>query len=93
MMHAGGRLHSYVSTLKKFQPRTLTRKVFCCYAAYTEFHRGPSWKNFFSNLALGENRADTVRAQLERLGISPSRIRTISYGKEKPFCTDETEAC
>src|SRR5664279_2462187 len=45
------------------------------------------------NLALGDNRADAVRDQLERLGISAGRIRTISYGKEKPFCTEETEAC
>jgi len=45
------------------------------------------------NLGLGDNRADAVRDQLERLGISAGRIRTISYGKEKPFCTEETEAC
>jgi len=45
------------------------------------------------NLALGENRADAVRNELERLGIGASRIRTISYGKEKPFCSVETEAC
>ena len=45
------------------------------------------------NLGLGDNRADTVRNELERLGVSANRIRTISYGKEKPFCTEETEAC
>jgi len=45
------------------------------------------------NLGLGDNRADAVRDQLERLGISADRIRTISYGKEKPFCTEETVAC
>ena len=45
------------------------------------------------NLALGDGRADSVRDQLERLGVSADRIRTISYGKEKPFCTEETEAC
>ena len=45
------------------------------------------------NLGLGDNRADAVRDQLARLGISADRIRTISYGKEKPFCTEETEAC
>jgi peptidoglycan-associated lipoprotein len=45
------------------------------------------------NLGLGDNRADTVRNELERLGVSADRIRTISYGKEKPFCTEETEAC
>jgi len=45
------------------------------------------------NLALGTNRADGVRAQLQKLGISADRIRTVSYGKEKPFCTDENEQC
>jgi peptidoglycan-associated lipoprotein len=45
------------------------------------------------NLALGDNRADMVRDQLEKLGIKADRIQTISYGKEKPFCTEETAAC
>ena len=45
------------------------------------------------NLALGDGRATTVSKQLEDLGVAPNRIRTISYGKEKPFCTEETEAC
>jgi len=45
------------------------------------------------NLGLGDNRADAVRDQLERLGVKSDRIRTISHGKEKPFCTEETEAC
>ena len=45
------------------------------------------------NLALGDNRADMVRDQLEKFGVSADRIRTISYGKEKPFCNEDTEAC
>jgi peptidoglycan-associated lipoprotein len=45
------------------------------------------------NLALGSNRADTVRDQLVRLGISTDRIKTISYGKEKPFCSEENDQC
>ena len=45
------------------------------------------------NLALGDSRADSVRDQLERLGIKADRIRTISYGKERPFCNEQTEAC
>lgn len=45
------------------------------------------------NLTLGDNRARVVRDQLERMGISGDRIQTISYGKEKPFCTEETEEC
>jgi peptidoglycan-associated lipoprotein len=45
------------------------------------------------NLALGENRANSARASLVSAGVSASRLRVISYGKEKQFCTDETESC
>lgn len=45
------------------------------------------------NLALGVKRANTVRDSLIQGGIDPSRIKTISYGKEKPFCSDENEVC
>ena len=45
------------------------------------------------NLALGENRAQAAKQALVQAGVSATRIRTISYGKEKPFCTASTEAC
>jgi len=45
------------------------------------------------NLALGDNRANATKQALISLGISANRIRTISYGKEKPFCTESTESC
>ncbi|HWB33645.1 MAG TPA: OmpA family protein [Acidobacteriaceae bacterium] len=45
------------------------------------------------NLALGENRANAAKNALVNAGVAPSRIRVVSYGKEKQFCTDETEAC
>jgi peptidoglycan-associated lipoprotein len=45
------------------------------------------------NLALGENRANAARAALVSAGVSANRLRVISYGKEKQFCTDETESC
>jgi peptidoglycan-associated lipoprotein len=45
------------------------------------------------NLALGERRAAAVRQYLSSLGISADRLTTISYGKEKPVCTDEDETC
>jgi peptidoglycan-associated lipoprotein len=45
------------------------------------------------NLALGDNRANSTKQALISLGIPAARIRTISYGKEKPFCTESTEAC
>lgn len=45
------------------------------------------------NLALGQNRADSAKKALVSAGIAASRIRVISYGKEKPFCTESTEEC
>lgn len=45
------------------------------------------------NLALGDNRANAVKTALVQLGIPASRLRTISYGKEKPFCTESNEQC
>jgi peptidoglycan-associated lipoprotein len=45
------------------------------------------------NLALGENRANSAKTALVNAGVAASRIRVVSYGKEKQFCTDETEAC
>jgi peptidoglycan-associated lipoprotein len=45
------------------------------------------------NLALGDNRALAAKQALVSMGISANRIKTISYGKEKPFCTESNEAC
>jgi peptidoglycan-associated lipoprotein len=45
------------------------------------------------NLALGDRRASAVKDALTAAGVNASRIKTISYGKEKPFCTESNEAC
>jgi peptidoglycan-associated lipoprotein len=45
------------------------------------------------NLALGTNRAETVKSALVQAGVAANRIKTISYGKEKPFCTEHNEQC
>ena len=45
------------------------------------------------NLALGERRASTVKETLIRQGVDANRIKTVSYGKEKPFCTEDNEQC
>jgi peptidoglycan-associated lipoprotein len=45
------------------------------------------------NLALGDQRASAVKNALTAAGLSASRIKTISYGKEKPFCSESNEAC
>ena len=45
------------------------------------------------NIALGQKRADEVKAYYVRLGIPADKIATVSYGKEKPVCTEATAAC
>lgn len=45
------------------------------------------------NLSLGEGRANAAKDYLASLGIDSSRIRTVSYGEERPFCSEETEEC
>jgi peptidoglycan-associated lipoprotein len=45
------------------------------------------------NLALGENRAQAAKQVFVQAGIPATRMRTISYGKERPFCSESTEAC
>jgi peptidoglycan-associated lipoprotein len=45
------------------------------------------------NLALGQNRADAAKNALVSAGVAASRIRVVSYGKEKPFCSESTEEC
>lgn len=45
------------------------------------------------NLALGQKRAKSVRDYYVRLGVPESVLGTISYGEEKPLCTEQTDAC
>jgi len=45
------------------------------------------------NLALGERRANAAKNYLIALGIDQNRMQTISYGKERPVCTDNSESC
>jgi len=45
------------------------------------------------NLALGQRRANAVKEYLVSLGIPADHLSTTSWGKEKPFCTESTEAC
>ena len=46
------------------------------------------------NMGLGDNRANIVRDILAKHGVTGDRVHTISYGKERPFCTkSEDESC
>ena len=45
------------------------------------------------NLGLGDRRANSAKEYLVSLGIQADRVRTISYGKERPQCTEPNETC
>jgi peptidoglycan-associated lipoprotein len=45
------------------------------------------------NLALGQKRADSAKNALVTAGVAANRVRVISFGKEKPFCSQSTEEC
>ncbi len=45
------------------------------------------------NLGLGDRRASAVKQYIVSLGVSADRISTVSFGKEKPFCMEHSEAC
>ncbi len=45
------------------------------------------------NVALGDKRAQAVKDFFETMGISSAQLTVISYGKDKPVCTDQTEDC
>lgn len=45
------------------------------------------------NLALGDRRAQAARQFLISLGVAADRLETVSWGKERPFCTESNEEC
>ncbi len=45
------------------------------------------------NLALGQKRADAAKNYLIGLGVDAKGLDTISYGKERPVCTEHNEGC
>jgi peptidoglycan-associated lipoprotein len=45
------------------------------------------------NIGLGERRAQAAKNYLISLGISATRMDTVSWGKERPFCTEHDESC
>jgi len=45
------------------------------------------------NLTLGTNRAEAVKNALVQQGVSAGMLRTVTFGKEKPFCTESNESC
>jgi len=45
------------------------------------------------NIALGQRRADSTKNYLANLGVSSSRMKTVTYGEERPVCHESNEAC
>lgn len=45
------------------------------------------------NIALGDRRAVSAKNYLMNLGVAGERLNTISYGEERPLCTQHTESC
>src|SRR4029077_12061617 len=45
------------------------------------------------NVALGDRRSDAAKDFLVSQGVAADRIQTVSYGKERPFCTQSNESC
>lgn len=45
------------------------------------------------NIALGDRRANSAKGYLKNLGVSADRMSTVSYGKERPLCTQHDESC
>jgi flagellar motor protein MotB len=45
------------------------------------------------NLALGDRRANSVAGYLVDLGFARERLRTVTYGRERPQCADSQESC
>jgi peptidoglycan-associated lipoprotein len=45
------------------------------------------------NLALGERRAAAAKDYLSSLGVGAARLRTLSYGEERPQCSESSESC
>jgi peptidoglycan-associated lipoprotein len=45
------------------------------------------------NLALGDRRANAVKQYLVGQGIAESRLSSVSYGEERPVCSEQTESC
>lgn len=74
-------LQAQAAWLSKYPQVTLTLEGHCDERGTREY-----------NLALGERRANSARAYLISLGVDPSRLQVISYGKDRPFAvgSDET---
>lgn len=78
---ARGTLEAQAAWLKKYPALGITVEGHCDERGTREY-----------NLGLGERRANSVKDYLTALGVSPSRVKTISYGEERPVALGSTNA-
>ncbi|MAF47498.1 MAG: peptidoglycan-associated lipoprotein Pal [Rhodospirillales bacterium] len=76
-----GQLEKQAAWLKKYPSVSITIEGHCDERGTREY-----------NLALGERRANSTRDFLVALGVNPNRLKTISYGKERPVALGHEEA-
>jgi peptidoglycan-associated lipoprotein len=79
---AQAKLRGQAVWLKQYANRTLTVEGHCDERGTREY-----------NLGLGERRANAVKQFLIAEGVAAGRVKTISYGKERPTCVASEEAC
>jgi peptidoglycan-associated lipoprotein len=75
-------LRKQAQWLNQYPARTVTVEGHCDERGTREY-----------NLGLGDRRANAVKQYLVSLGVNASRVKTISYGKERPLCVNSNEEC
>ena len=87
--------------LDQYDLRPESRTTIAAWAAWLKAHPGARMRVEGNadergtreyNLALGERRANSVKDYLVALGVNPSRVKTISYGKERPVALGSNDA-
>jgi peptidoglycan-associated lipoprotein len=74
--------HTLAEILKQYPDYKLTVEGHCDERGSDEY-----------NMALGDARAQQAKEYLVGLGVPAAQLKTLSYGKDKPVCTDHDESC
>jgi peptidoglycan-associated lipoprotein len=77
-----GDAHTLAEIISRYPKFKLTVEGYCDERGSDEY-----------NLALGDARAKQASQYLATLGLPAPQLQTISYGKDKPVCTEHTEEC
>ena len=75
-------LDDNAGTLKKYSTWAVTIEGHCDERGSAEY-----------NLGLGDRRASAAKEFLQQLGVPADRLKTVSYGKERPQCSEQDESC